>query len=479
MSFAVWGIGDWVGGWGGGKTAIVVDDIGVSIRKLDTELKNEITTRSRMYGQEVDPIIRAGLLEQIIQRISSNILLELSNRDLGVTVSDAYIAEKIKNSSEFLDEKGEFNKNRFIQILSHNGFSEADFINMVKSDIVRSTITNTIVNGLNTPKIMSEAIHKYRAEKRVIDAAYVKFNKIKLTKTPTDKDLENTYNESKEMFMTPEYRTISVIQILPKHVKNEVDPNDKDQVYEAMHKLSTELDDSLASGIPYKEASDNLGLAYTSLTADKNKNKPNGKKINSRILTSELMQSAFSLGEGEESPMIEIKNGGFQIIKVESITSPSPRPLKEVKNKVLSTWKQNEREKKAFEEAEQILTNVKKGTSVSTAAMKKGYPYKSSVEVSRFETRKLPAQLVPQMFAIKTGDSMSVKINDGYVVGKLKTVKSPPLESYKRAIRNMKQDLMGSTAGNLLEQYLSAQKDKYGVKINRKVIDSFFAADEN
>src|SRR5690606_22005757 len=125
------------------------------------------------------------------------------------------------------------------------------------------------------------------------------FRDIQVTQNPTNEELQTLYNEKQGQFMEPERRSLKIIQITKDNVKNDVADLESEAAYNAMYKLSIELEDTLASGTSYEDAAKTFGLKLSTVS-DIN---VQGLNLQNQMapITSKLLEEAFSLNEGDES----------------------------------------------------------------------------------------------------------------------------------------------------------------------------------
>ncbi len=102
---------------------------------------------------------------------------------------------------------------------------------------------------------------------------------------------------------------------------------------------SERLEDALAGGAKLEEAAKDLGVPFQStepISAD-------GRRADhSRALDpvqySGVIQTAFSLPEGERSPLTSEAEGRFYLVEVSAIAPPRERTFEEVRGLVIADW---------------------------------------------------------------------------------------------------------------------------------------------
>lgn len=462
LSFATWGVEGWIGGWGSRKPALTVGNIDISKELLN----REFTKRLKQVNRK--SIDRAVLLDKVIQIFITETLLSLASEDLGLRVSDAFVREAIKKDPQFFDDTDQFNRGLFNLALQYYGMNEEAFVGYTKNKVKYGLIQNAIATQINPPRLMAEAFHRYEMETRAVDIIRIKHSQMKRVTQPKLEELKEIYETQQERFMMPEYRTFSIIQVTQDHVKNEDDPS------EAMYRLSTELQDTLAGGVSFEEAAKIHGLKNTKITSiDRQGKNKQGQKVTHPVLTSALIKTVFSLEEGDMRPM-DLPDGGYQMLAVESVMPATPYPLEAVKNKVIATWKQQNQDKMAFEKAEKILSSIKKGQAMSKVAVQYGVQ-KQSLHIKRFSKDPFLLQIGSRLFAAPKGQAISMGVRDGYVIGLVKDILTLYPEHFESGAKKSLPILKAYLERSLLESYTQHLRKKYGVQVNQDVIKQAFS----
>ena len=108
------------------------------------ETANEFDRARARFGGQVTPelAIQIGLLDQVMQQLSTEALLQVETDDLGLGVGDDQIATFIRE--RFVDDLGNFNRNAYETFLFNNQQSEAEFVAGIRSELTR----NILLGGL-------------------------------------------------------------------------------------------------------------------------------------------------------------------------------------------------------------------------------------------------------------------------------------------------------------------------------------------
>ncbi|HEX2113892.1 MAG TPA: SurA N-terminal domain-containing protein, partial [Alphaproteobacteria bacterium] len=135
-SFAVWGIGDYAFLQRGEEVAIRVGDTKITPEQLSIEYRREVDRLRRAFGQfDVELARQIGLMDQVVDRLVRDTLFEQEAARLGIVVSDDIVRDRIAANPAFHGLTGSFDRNVFQRVLSENGYSEAQYVQLLRQEL--------------------------------------------------------------------------------------------------------------------------------------------------------------------------------------------------------------------------------------------------------------------------------------------------------------------------------------------------------
>ncbi|MGB0625286.1 MAG: SurA N-terminal domain-containing protein, partial [Alphaproteobacteria bacterium] len=138
------------GGHGGGRSAtapvIEIGDVAFSSHEVGRELNDQIQRAAQFTGRHLDTqtAIQAGLLDQAVAQIVTRTVFDQAAQQFGVTTSLDAAATAIRSLLQFQGPSGRFERAQFERFLTHNNQTEADFVNEVRLDLIRTQYIDTI-----------------------------------------------------------------------------------------------------------------------------------------------------------------------------------------------------------------------------------------------------------------------------------------------------------------------------------------------
>jgi len=235
ISFAVWGIGDVFRGFssqrlvkiGGGEVTVEAFRASYQneLRRLQQRLRRAITNEEAR---------RAGLDQQVLDRLITDISLDQRARSLGLSISEDETQRLLKAEKVFRGVSGEFDPDRFKQIIHDAGFTERSFLVDQKGAYLRKEITDSVISGLEPPRLMLEAIDRFRNETRAIDAILLPASAVGVIPAPSDEEVKKYFTQRESSFRAKEFRKLTVLAATPAALAKpaEVSPEEARKYYD-------------------------------------------------------------------------------------------------------------------------------------------------------------------------------------------------------------------------------------------------------
>ncbi|MGN1062782.1 MAG: peptidyl-prolyl cis-trans isomerase [Alphaproteobacteria bacterium] len=207
------------------KPAAEVGRENISMKQVSDAFDRERMRLSALTGGTyISPAqgIQNGLLTAAVQGQVINAVQRQVRDELGLTASDAAVRKYVERNPAFADALGHFDKNIFYAYLSQNKLSETELARKLRDELAMNHLTGTIADLGYNPTILADAVYKYQNEKRSVTAALIEPDKINITKTPTDEELQEYLDAYAEQFISPEYRTVSLVHITPAAIADKI-----------------------------------------------------------------------------------------------------------------------------------------------------------------------------------------------------------------------------------------------------------------
>jgi len=217
VSFAVWGIADIFRGGFGQNDVASIGSSSISIEQFRQFYNDKLQQLGRQTGRVVTPDqARAlGLDRQLLGQLIAQVTLDEQARNLHLGLSDPEIAKRITNDPNFKGTNGQFDRNRFVQVIREAGYTEPRFVAEQRSVLLRRQIAQTVGGDIQVPTVAMQAVNRFQNERRDIDFVVLGPAQAGDIPAPTDEQLSKYFDERKASFRAPEYRKLTLLPLSP------------------------------------------------------------------------------------------------------------------------------------------------------------------------------------------------------------------------------------------------------------------------
>src|SRR5262245_27671102 len=216
ISFAIWGIGDIFRGFGRNAVA-AIGGTEISIEQFRHFYNDRLQQLGRQVGRPITPDeARArGLDRQLLGQLIAEAALDEQAKKLRLGLANTEIAQRITTDPSFRGPNGQFDRNRFEQLIRQAGFTENRFIEDQRRALLRRQIAQGITGDMKVPSTAMAALNQYRNEKRQIEYVALGTQQAGNIPVPTPEELSKYFDERKTLFRAPEYRKITMLTLAP------------------------------------------------------------------------------------------------------------------------------------------------------------------------------------------------------------------------------------------------------------------------
>jgi len=350
-SFAVWGVADVFTG----SSDQVLAKIGkreISAVEFRTFFDRRLQQLSRTTGQAVT-VAQArqfGLDRQILGDLLRSNALDEQASSLKMSLSDDYVAKQVAQNPAYKDASGNFSASALKQSLYNAGVTEQQFIINERDNMLRSTITSAISDGLDAPDLLVRLVAEQASEKR--DASYftISGDSIEIS-TPTDTQIQEFYNKNKPRFAVAERRIFETMSISSEKLGESAEISEEKiaQAYEEQKSRFGTPETRTIEQIPFPDvatASAALkrireGASFNTIAKERgltDKDKLFGTFQKGQVPDPLLGAAAFNLKEGEVSDLVSGRLSIF-LVRVTKITPEVTMSLAEVRDALVKSMK--------------------------------------------------------------------------------------------------------------------------------------------
>lgn len=446
FSFVGWGVAEWIfGSAANDNTLVRVGNTEISAQEFNLEKSRQLAQMSRDEQRALyaDVAAQNAFAQQVLTKMAGQQMAENRADDLGFVVSDRRIAHEIREFPEF-QVNGEFSTLAFDTVLNNSGYSEAQFADVLRGNVLRAMVLGAVGMPVPVPEFAVKAAYDARYSRRGIEYAVVKYDDFKVG-APGDEQLREFYKQNPKI--VPETRAVSYV-----FVPAEMSLPDK---YDEGYAVAVKVEDDIIAGETMQDAANKHGAKYVKLGEFSQDKRPVDK-----LLTDSMVAKIFDMDEGLESEMIETKDG-FVFVRVDKIVPQHSAEFESVKKSLVNDWVHAEQKKMAYVRANEMLVDWKDGGNLADV---------KSVTVSR--TDGAPMDVLVAAFRGAVGDK-TIVASDGafYVLGVNETI-NPTVESKK--MDDLRKEMQNLSKSGVTDDYNSFLMREYPIEVNEKVFNRFF-----
>lgn len=384
VSFAAWGIGDYAFLRNTDDTAIKVGETKVSLASLDADYRAaRDRLRMALGGQLDENLARTfGLLDQTVERATTQAALDEEARRLGIVASDAQVRARIAADPAFRGATGQFDRFQFQRVLYENGLSEQRYIELVRGETRRLPLIEALDAGGAVPAALVDAIYRHRNERRAGERVFVPASAFADIGAPTDDQLKETYEANIDRFTAPEFRAVSVARVGADDLLATIEPDEK-AIEDEFAARRAEFDVPERRELKQMLFADEAA-AKTALAAiesgksfdDVAKETPGQSPERTALgevtrgeTIPEIAEAAFAPGAAAGKTIGPVRTPfGWHLVGIVSVKPGEEATLASVRDKIMPELKRRLAGERAFETANKLEDQITRGRTLDEAA---------------------------------------------------------------------------------------------------------------
>lgn len=229
LSFAVWGIGDFVTGRGGAPTSVAtVGGREVPIDQATEAYRRQLAELQRSFGPQFQPVLglRQRIAEDAVNRLVTLTAVAEEADARGVVVTDEALRQVVFSAQPFQGLDGRFSRVAFEAFLRNAGLTEARFLDLLRGDVKRQQLLSAIRAGAVAPTALAAPVLAFQQEQREAIAVEMPFIAAAAPEEPTEEQLRRYWENNADRFTAPEYRRFTLMALTVEGVAREITPTE-------------------------------------------------------------------------------------------------------------------------------------------------------------------------------------------------------------------------------------------------------------
>jgi peptidyl-prolyl cis-trans isomerase D len=211
-------------GQGGGTSDTVIAEVG---GEAITMQEVQHLVQSTMRNRQLPPEILPNYVPQMIDGMITERALVLEAKRLGYEVSDADVAEFIRQTAPGLFQNGQFvGKDAYAAMLAQNDMKIEDFENDIRRQVLISRLRTVAVEGTIVTPAEIEQAYKKKNEKIRVEWVKLTADKYKNELTPTPTEIQDYYKSHISQYTTPERKNLTLLVADQAKLEASLNPTD-------------------------------------------------------------------------------------------------------------------------------------------------------------------------------------------------------------------------------------------------------------
>jgi peptidyl-prolyl cis-trans isomerase D len=230
IAFITWGVGDVVRMVGTSTWVAKVNGHTIEGQTLQTEFQRNLAVENRKLspGQEITPEQRHTIGEDTLQRLIGQAAFANELRKLRIITPDSAVADVARAMPAFRGPDGRFSRQQFDAALQANGLTEASFTDILRGDLAQRQVIGAVTAGAVAPRTELDPLYNAEFERRSADMAAFPINAAPAPAAPDEAVLQRWYDNHPDLYATPEYRRIKVVELSPQSLAKDIPISDQD-----------------------------------------------------------------------------------------------------------------------------------------------------------------------------------------------------------------------------------------------------------
>jgi peptidyl-prolyl cis-trans isomerase D len=280
----------------------------------------------------------------VLGRLIADATLTDDARSMSLGISNEALSAEIAGDTAFQDPSGNFDRNRFVQLLQNAGLTEDQYVQELRTGYIRQQITDGLAGETKVPDTFMRALHEYRSEERNLSWIVLAPEAAGTIPEPTETDLTAYFEARKSDWRAPEFRAVTLMSLTPADVADASAVTDADAQAQYDRVVATRFTTPEQRQIQQIvfDSKEQAQQAAAALTGGKSFDEvvampgmPGvvdlGLIPRSQIIDPKVADAAFGLAANGVSPVIDGQFGPV-IVRVTAIEPETVTPFAEVRD---------------------------------------------------------------------------------------------------------------------------------------------------
>ena len=295
----------------GSNTVAHVGDQEITTRDFQRAYSNQLNAVGQQTGTvpTAEQAMAMGIPGSVLNTLAGQAALDGLSERMGLGASDERLGRMLRDDPSFSGALGQFDRANFQRVLQSAGYTETEYVNMLRKGAGRQQIISSVLADTVLPKTALNLINRYSGDRRTISYYVLTPAGIPAVASPTEAEMASYLADNQSRFRTEETRStrIMVLDIASLAAGIEVSADDIAAEYEKIKSSLSVPETRVIRQVVLNadtkaafEAGQAEGKSFDDLVAEAGLTPVDlGELKRSDITDDALAEAAFSLDEGQ------------------------------------------------------------------------------------------------------------------------------------------------------------------------------------
>ena len=412
-------------GLGGGGGLVSVGGQAITERELSSAMQRRLT-EVRQQNPEADYSSLAGDFGNILEALVQSKAMQVFAREHELHISKRLVDAEIASLPAARGLDGKFSETAYATFLQQQRITDAEVRDLLGGAIAARMLLGPAAANARVPVGVATPYASMLLEAREAEVAIVPTEAFAGgIAEPADADLQRFYAESRNRYVVPEQRVLSIAKIGPERVAG---INASEQEIAADYRANQALYAGKSVRVVTQAIAPSEAQARTLAQRARASGNLSGTSLGAKtreeladIGGDQVAAAAFAAKQGDVVGPVR-SDLGWHVIKVDSVSNEAGRPLSAVSGEIAAKLTANKRKEALADLVAKVEDSIADGSSLAEAAQAAGLavtrtPAITAGGVARAQPDyKLPEELAPALragFELGEGDEPVVETLPG------------------------------------------------------------------
>ena len=252
-----------------------------------------------------------------------------------------------------------------------------------------------------------------------------------------------------------------------------------DQLIDELIDAANTLDDQLAGGEELEVVVKEMGLTTKTISGinQAGRDKQNKDKLEAYPNDkAQILEAAFDYNVGESSPVMEMADGRYVVVRIDEIEHLSYTPFEDVKPKLEKDWINEQQILANQDRADTLMQTLAENNDLKAVEGEYNTSILTFKNLKRNESTNnvLSLPSLRQIFDTPEGQITRVNNNGKILIGRVTSIDLPDAAKAEKEIADIQKQNSEYLAQEYLGQYLTSLLGRYKVQINQPLLQQVY-----